>query len=101
MANYKRKRARTFPRRPQRSDISFRKKHDLKPIRVEWWEDDPVPRHLRYSWLGNWPRWWDIVFHTRPKRRENRALEQKIMKGYDPDELVWPAGNHKRHTYYW
>ena len=46
-------------------------------------------------------RWWDIVFHTRPKRRESRALEKKIMKGYDADGLVWPVGNHKPHTYYW
>lgn len=43
----------------------------------------------------------DLAFNTRPKRRENRVLEKKIIKGSDPDELVWRLGNHKPHNYYW
>jgi hypothetical protein len=54
-----------------------------------------------YSPMGSWPKWWDILQHTRPKRREAKALEKKILQGYDADEIAWPVGNHKPHTYYW
>lgn len=51
-------------------------------------------------WLGNWPRWWDKMHHTRPARREGRSLETKILRGHDPDDMVWPDGR-KPHSYYW
>lgn len=55
----------------------------------------------RGYWLRHWPRWWDIEFHTRPKRREQAALLTAIRKGEDPDQIAWPLGNHKPHQYYW
>ena len=52
--------------------------------------------------MSHWPAWWDLVFHTRPKRRKGKALTTKIVKGdVDPDAAVWPLGNHKPHRYYW
>ncbi len=58
-------------------------------------------RGSRGYWLRHWPRWWDIQFHTRPKRRaEARAIHQ-IKAGDDPEGVAWPLGNHKPHTYYW
>jgi hypothetical protein len=52
------------------------------------------------SWLQNWPRHWDKVYHTRPCRAKNRRLEREIMNGTDPDNMVWPDGR-KPHIYYW
>lgn len=44
-----------------------------------------------YNWMAHWPRWWDIVFHTRPRRRRTRVAEIKVMQGLDPDAILWPV----------
>lgn len=54
----------------------------------------------RVLWLANWPRWHDILYHSRPPRRRTKALERRVLKGDDPDNLVWPDGR-KPHEYYW
>lgn len=52
-------------------------------------------------WLGRWPRYWDIIFHRRPMRRRETALEKKIAAGYfDADAIPWPVVK-KPHKYYW
>jgi len=51
--------------------------------------------------MSSWPKWWDLTFHTRPKRAANRRLERAVVKGKDPDNIAWPLGNHKPHKYYW
>lgn len=51
--------------------------------------------------LNSWPRWWDLIYHTRPKRRITRRLLAAVLIGCDPDGVVWPVGNHKPHKYYW
>lgn len=51
-------------------------------------------------WMKNYPRHWDKVFHTRPARARTRLLEQRILRGEDPDDLVWPDYR-KPHIYYW
>ena len=51
-------------------------------------------------WLGNWPRVHDVLHHSRPTRRRVHALERKVLRGADPDDLVWPDGR-KPHVYYW
>lgn len=51
-------------------------------------------------WLRNWPKWWDVVYHTRPNRRRNRACEILVMQGVDPDQIAWPLSK-KPHIYYW
>ena len=53
-----------------------------------------------YNWLGSWPRWHDIIFHTRPRRRQTKACEIKAIKGYDLDAILWPLEK-KPHIYYW
>jgi hypothetical protein len=58
------------------------------------------PDFNRYYWLSQWPRSWDIVFHTRPRRRRTRVAEIRVMKGYDPDDVLWPLEK-KPHIYYW
>lgn len=57
------------------------------------------PRHHRTRWDNN-PRWWDVIFHTRPNRRAKRALEREIIKGADDENVAWPL-QHKPHNYYW
>ena len=53
------------------------------------------------NFLGTWPRWWDVIFHRRPARRLESALEHKIKRGdKDPDDITWPSGR-KPHNYYW
>lgn len=53
-----------------------------------------------FRWLGNWPRAHDVLHHSRPTRRQVRTLERKVLRGADPDGLVWPDGR-KPHVYYW
>jgi hypothetical protein len=54
-----------------------------------------------WYWLTRWPKWWDVVFHTRPKRRRQRQCIIAVLQGDDPDNIVWPLGNSKPHKYYW
>lgn len=110
MANYKRRKARIHcPRAIRGSKASWRAKNKLKPVVLT----DEIRReaHIGESWsalehpykhvINSYPKSWDIIYHRRPKRRANRALEKKIMQGYDADGIVWPVGNHRPHTYYW
>ncbi|HET6586311.1 MAG TPA: hypothetical protein VFG67_00895 [Oleiagrimonas sp.] len=47
------------------------------------------------------PKWWRRLHMTRPRRHANAAGCARIVKGADPDGLVFPLGNHKPHVYYW
>ncbi len=85
MAHYKRKRPRT-------SGSGYYSARGLKNRLGDRYDDR--------LWLGNWPRWWDKVHHTRPARRETRALEAIARKSEDWDGMVWPNGR-KPHIYYW
>lgn len=76
MAHYKRKRPRTSPTHNARGCI-------------------------KTYWLNTWPRWWDVVFHTRPRRRRDKATMQAVKSGWiEADAANWSVGN-KPHSYYW
>jgi len=57
--------------------------------------------HNTTNCMQGWPRYWDIQFHRRPKRRREREHVIQVMKGHDPDNIAWPLGNNKPHQYYW
>lgn len=81
MAHYKRKYPRTASSGPHYSK----------------WESKKRNRH----WMSNYPRWWDVVFHTRPNRRANTRMMRSVFIGnVDEDEAVWPLSK-KPHKYYW
>lgn len=83
MAHFKRKRPRTQARQ-----------HSTNDLRREHGDD--------WRWLRGYPRWWDIGFHTRPKRRQNKAMTRKVLMGAtDADEATWNGWNTKPHVYYW
>lgn len=53
---------------------------------------------------GHWknPKWWDIVFNTIPKRRQNTRLAADVVAGRkDPDDIPWPVNAAKVTPYYW
>ncbi len=50
---------------------------------------------------GGTPKWWRKLFMTRPRRRENRALCHRILRGEDYERLAFPLGSRKPHVYYW
>lgn len=62
--------------------------------------DGKVAKGDRKHWTGSYPRWWDKVFHIRPTRAATRMVEISVMKGEDPEQLVWPHPK-KPHSYYW
>jgi hypothetical protein len=53
------------------------------------------------SRTGSAPSWWNIIFHSRPKRRRDKNNCVKVMHGHDQDGLIWDLGNRKPHNYYW
>lgn len=54
------------------------------------------------NFLKGWPRWWDIVYHRRPVRRETARLLSKVLRGdCDDEDLSWPLACNKPHNYYW
>lgn len=56
----------------------------------------------RGYWLRHWPRWWDVIFHGRPKRRATQALLNKVRRDeLDADDVAWPLRSHRPHKYYW
>jgi hypothetical protein len=54
----------------------------------------------RGYWLHHWPKWHDILFHNRPRRRREAGLLRRVIQGYDPDAIAWPVSR-KPHAYYW
>ena len=57
-------------------------------------------RYHQRAWLESYPRSWDKICHTRPGRAKARLAERDILRGADPDEVLWPLGK-KPHIYYW
>jgi len=47
------------------------------------------------------PGWWVRQFMNRPRRHLNHDLCRKVLRGDDPEGLVWPPGNRKPHRYFW
>jgi len=47
------------------------------------------------------PAYWNILFHTRPRRRRDKSNCHHVLRGAEADNLVWDLGNHKPHKYYW
>ena len=114
MAHFRRRRPRTSTRAKMYSETGWRKRHNLQPIKIpdgpsdysEWmpwhrsWRNHFWPPDAP-SQMDNWPRWFDVVFHTRPQRRRTKAMEQKILSGrLDPDNTAWPLSK-KPLVYYW
>ncbi len=85
MAHFKRKRPRT------RSSPRSYDKWKFKRMEA---------RGEYFWWMGNWPAWWDIVFHRRPARRRAARLLSAIYRGADPEAVAWPV-NKKPHQYFW
>jgi len=50
---------------------------------------------------GGCPAWWNIMHHTRPRRRESHRLCHEIKQGEDADTVVFPLGNSRPTVYYW
>ena len=86
MAHYKRKRSRIAGRHKGYSAKGLERRLKLAAEDVRW--------------LQNWPRWHDKLLHTRPLRRAERKRERELLKGNDPENLVWPTSR-KPHRYYW
>ncbi|WP_295679509.1 hypothetical protein [uncultured Nevskia sp.] len=47
------------------------------------------------------PGYWVRLHMNRPRRHENRHMCWQVMRGRDPDGLIWPLGSRKPHVYYW
>ena len=62
------------------------------------WE--PKIWHSMKRLVMNEPGWWTHVTVIQPARIEAHRLEHHILRGYDPDSLVWPDCK-KPHDYYW
>jgi hypothetical protein len=115
MAHYKRGKCRYSGKHKNRSDRgkpSMRARLGLEPVALpaSWWtsllqhERDAIDfgdysRGRKYN--AGYPRWHDILYHSRPRRREERRYEYKAMHGSaDLDDLAWPLSK-KPHNYYW
>lgn len=122
MAHYKRGKCRYNGKCRHASLTFYRKRWGLKPIIVPRFERPPGSKRwekvwkeawlshrdmVRRAWpdefsmMSNYPRSWDIQFHTRPRRAKEKLVERKIVTGkIDPDEAIFPLSK-KPHIYYW
>ena len=47
------------------------------------------------------PSWWNRLFDTIPRRRNDKAMCHAIMQGADPDDIGWGTVEGKRsHEYF-
>ena len=54
------------------------------------------------SRAGEAPAHWNILYHSRPRRRDDKYICRKILKDeLHPDDAIWSLGNRKPHQYYW
>lgn len=50
--------------------------------------------------MSTWPRWHDILYHSRPRRRRDKKVADDIVTDrLDADEAAWPTAK-KPHKYY-
>lgn len=81
---------------------AFRKKHNLKPVRLPDYPDYGAPVWERQEWRHRWgnswfdpmvsyPAWWDRVFHSKPRRARERQVEFAILAGRIDPVNVFPA----------
>ncbi len=56
----------------------YRRKHPRTRSRTGINKRDPG-----WYWLNNWPKWWDVIFHTRPARSRAKATTHNVAR--DPD----------------
>lgn len=84
MANHKRKKARSHM--GQGSSNYLKRKFKDTPFEWKWWQGTPSSHN--------------IIFHHRPRRRKERELSRKILKGADSNNIAWPLAK-KPHEYYW
>lgn len=98
MANHKRKRARTAARGHYSRDALRRRLEGKSRDRGnrDLTEDEAYAR----SYHSGYPRWWDKMFHTRPRRSAVRALEREALISDEVADLIWPLDK-KPHQYYW
>jgi hypothetical protein len=106
MANFKRGKYR-YQGSPHTASVTARKRQNLKPFKLpsNWHKDSPI----RIDWgcrsngreiNRGYPRWYDILYHTRRNRARNRLVVVKILQGADPEGMAWPL-DRKPHIYYW
>ena len=50
---------------------------------------------------GESPAHWNILFHSRPRRRRDDNSARLVLRGADPDALLWDPGNRRPHVWYW
>lgn len=88
MAHYKRKKCRLQPTN----------RYSTNGLKWRLAEVGKSPRP--FAWVEESPKFWDLQYHTRPKRSRERMLERAVLKGEDPANMVWPDGR-KPYIYYW
>ena len=81
MANFKRKRSRIHMGIGSSNDL----KRKLASEDWRWWQGTPSSHN--------------ILYHTRPRRREERRLERLVLRDADTDNMTWPL-DRKPHEYY-
>ena len=85
MAHYKRNRPRSIG-----ADVNR-----LKLITKRLERKGMVPR-----FIGSIPGAFNLIEHIKPKRRETKRLEHAVIRGMDPDGVVWPVAK-KPHSYWY
>jgi hypothetical protein len=68
------------------------------PRRLYWW--DPKMWQPLSRLVMNEPGWWVHEKVIEPARTETRRNERAILRGRDPESVLWPDCK-RPHEYYW
>jgi hypothetical protein len=108
MANFRRRRPRKLTVRGGWTNNSWRARVGLPCSHVPWRdrlfsETHSAKYDVSHPYLdpmNSYPAWWDRTFHTPVWRAKERVLERLVLRGADPDSIVWPRLR-RPHVYYW
>lgn len=124
MANFKRRSPRAGASK-RYSQTGWRARNNMKPIKIPEFEHEGkltftyrIRRSPEYQAYREWrsrvcwpasgpdpmrnrPRWHDVLHHTRPRRRRDRAMISAVFHGkIDPENAAWELSK-KPHIWYW
>jgi hypothetical protein len=103
------------PRAGRESHMSqtyWRAKRGLTPVKLpkDWPKllvMDTMDERRRVFWprqfrsMASYPRAWDIIMHTRPRRAQEKRLARAVQVGkLDPDAALWPLEKKPHRWYY-
>lgn len=101
--NYKRKRPRVRSHNSytKRKKIRYKGKYYLMTYEEAKEKNLPESCMCKFYFWTSTPATWNIMYHSRPRRKRDKIRIKQIMNGYLSADNAIFALSKKPHVYYW